>query len=53
MLTLKLLIATTVVLEGYANSKTCPTSDTPDATIQTECSYTGRNLLSYKHTALH
>ena len=41
-LTLKLLIATIVVLEGYANSKTCPTYDTPDATIQTKCSYTGR-----------
>ena len=52
LLTLKLLITTIVVLEGYTNSKTCPTYDTPDATIQTKCPYTGRNLLSYKHTAL-
>ena len=52
-LTLKLLIATIVVLEGFANSKTCPTYDTPDATIQTKCSYIGRKLILYKHTALH
>ena len=39
---------TIVILEVYANSKTCPTyytPETPDATIQTKCSYTGRILL--------
>ena len=44
ILTLKLLIVTIVILEVYANSKTCPTYNTPDATIQTKYFHTNTLL---------
>ena len=49
-LTLILPFATVVALEGSANSKACHTYNIPHATIQSKCSHTGVNLLSYKQT---
>ena len=52
-LTLILPFATIVVLGGSVNSKACHTYNIPHATIQSKCSYTGVNLLSYKHATFH
>ena len=52
-LTLRLLITTIVPLEGSADSKACQTYYIPHATIQSKCSHTGVNLLSYKHATFH
>ena len=38
---------------GSANSKACHTYNIPHATIQSKCSHTGVNLLSYKHATFH
>ena len=53
VLTLRLLITTIVVLGGSANFKACQTYYIPHATIQSKCSHTGVNLLSYKHATFH
>ena len=52
-LTFILPFATIVALEGSANSKACHTYNIPHATIQSKCSHTGVNLLSYKHATFH
>ena len=60
-LTLRLLITTIVALEGggggggggSADFKACQTYYIPHATIQSKCSHTGVNLLSYKHATFH
>ena len=38
---------------GSADSKACQTYYIPHATIQSKCSHTGVNLLSYKHATFH
>ena len=54
-LTLILPFATIVALGGWgsASSKACHTYNIPHATIQSKCSHTGVNLLSYKHATFH
>ena len=52
-LTLILPFATIVALGGSASSKARHTYNIPHATIQSKCSYTGVNLLSYKHATFH
>ena len=53
MLTLILPFATIVALAGSASSKARHTYNIPHATIQSKCSHTGVNLLSYKHATFH
>ena len=52
-LTLILPFATIVALGGSASSKARHTYNIPHATIQSKCSHTGVNLLSYKHATFH
>ena len=52
-LTLILPFATIVALAGSASSKARHTYNIPHATIQSKCSHTGVNLLSYKHATFH
>ena len=52
-LTLILPFATVVALGGSASSKARHTYNIPHATIQSKCSHTGVNLLSYKHATFH
>ena len=60
LLTLRMLITTIVALGGgrrggggSVDSKACQTYYIPHATIQSKCSHTGVNLLSYKHATFH